>query len=125
MNACGSITFHKITCSDHKGFFLDKERYYILQDKRSTIDSLFSRSLISSNLQVIRKYKKQLERRIKQNNIKERLEVLRNIIDKRTLTISVEKELNNIDNIITTSMIQVENNSTGHFNDEPWSPELH
>ena len=56
VNACGSITFHKITCSDHKGFFLDEERYYILQDKRSTIDSLFSRSLISSNPQVIRKY---------------------------------------------------------------------
>ena len=54
---CGATTFHDITTSDHKVFFLDVDRNSLLKDKKSAATSPFDRSLQTFNLQVIRNYK--------------------------------------------------------------------
>ena len=63
---------------------------------------------------MIRQYERQLEKRTSQNNIKEKLDILRWIIDKRKLTISEEQELNNFDSKRTESMNQAKKSTKGN-----------
>ena len=123
--ACGATAFHDITTSDHKGFFLDIDRNSLLKDKKSVTSSPFDRSLQSSNPQVIRKYKKLMKESMEKNNVKNRLDKIILILKDRKLSDTEEKDLNQIDNIITSAMKKAESKTMGNFADEPWSPELH
>ena len=85
----------------------------------------FSRSVQSNNPHAIRKYKRKLEIQIVKFNIEERLDKLYQIGKLNKLNNNDENELNQIDDDITTSMLQSEKSiQTQHYN-HPWSPTLH
>ena len=69
--------------------------------------SSFTRNVQSNNPQAIKKYKRKLEIHIKTFNIKER-EKLYNIVKINKLNNNDEKELNQIDTDITTSILNTE-----------------
>ena len=70
--------------------------------------SSFTKNVQSNNPQAIRKYKRKLEKHIKTFNIKERIEKLYNIVKINKFNNNDEKELNQIDADITTSMLNTE-----------------
>ena len=62
---------------------------------------------------------------MEKNNVKNRLDKIILILKDRKLSDNEEKELNQIDNIITSAMKKAESKTMGKFADEHWSPELH
>ena len=96
-----------------------------MKRSESILTSPFSRSVQFKNPQAIRKYKRKLEIQIAKFNIEERLDKLYQIGKLNKLNNNDENELNQIDDDITTSMLQSEKSiQTQHYN-HPWSPTLH
>ena len=91
----------------------------------SNTTSPFTRSVQSNNPQAIRKYKRKLEIQIIKFNTVERLAKLYNIAKLNKLNNNDEKELNQIDDDITTSMIHAEKSIQTQHHNHPWSPALH
>ena len=62
---------------------------------------------------------------MEKNYVKNRLDKIILILKERKLSANEEKNLNQIDNIITSAMKKTELKAMGNFADEPWSPEIH
>ena len=125
IKACGSTAFNELTISDHKGFYIDILREGIMKRSESILTSPFSRSVQSNNPQAIRKCKSKLEIQIVKFNIEERLDKRYQIAKLNKLNNNDEKELNQIDDDITTSMLQAEKSIQTQHHNHPWSPTLH
>ena len=87
--------------------------------------SPFTRNVQSNNPQAIRKYKRKLEININKFNIKERIVKLYKIVKHNKLNNNDEKELNQIDADITTSMLTAEKSIQTQHHNHPWPLSLH
>ena len=105
-----------ITSSDHWGYLLDVESNAITNPLAISTPSPFERKLNSKFPQAIRTYKKHLKKKVKQNECEQKALKLIQIASKRKLTCHEEIEFNKLDKLITTIMLNADNNITGRNN---------
>ena len=105
--------------------FIDINKGGLLKDKQIEILSPFNRTLYSKHLQKITKYKNILQKQFLKHNTKNRSQNIYNKVERQKRNKQDERELNTIDNIITKSMLKVEQKVQRNKYTCPWEPEHH
>ena len=120
---CGILPFDTVTVSDHRPFYLDVNIFAFLNDK-VYIPTPTSRLLSSKAPDDIATYQQNMITYLTKNLILDSLNEINDKLKHNQLTSRNLKQINKIDELITTGMIQSEERIKKSKFTRPWSPIL-
>jgi hypothetical protein len=111
LEASGMFCFNKGITSDHRGFFLDFNRFQLLRGDLHALHQPTARRVKTRNKKTTKKYRTEVSKHLKDNEVIKRVQQLKQDTAKEC-TAENYHELEILDNLITGAMLMAEQSVT-------------